>query len=47
MVNWGIDLDQFDRCDWQFDPYINAIYVRPESKIAIWLALFESKEAAK
>jgi hypothetical protein len=40
VVEWGIDLDQFDPFDWHYDPYKDVILVRVNSKLHTWLCLF-------
>jgi hypothetical protein len=39
IVDLGIDLDQFDRNDWHYDPVMDIVLVRPASRIAVYLAI--------
>ena len=41
IIEWGIDLDQFDHIDWSYDPHFDVVFVREGSKIYTWLALFD------
>jgi len=42
IINWGIDLGQFDPIDWTYDPHFDVVFVREGSKIYTWLALFST-----
>ena len=39
IIEAGIDLSQFDDCDWIYDPNFDLVFVRPNTKIAVFLAL--------
>ena len=39
IIDLAIDLDQFDPGDWQYDPIMDIVLVRPESRIAVYLAI--------
>jgi hypothetical protein len=39
VIEQGLDLDQFDECDWIYDANFDMVFVRPKSKIAVFLAL--------
>lgn len=40
IIEWGIDLSQFDEIDWSYDPNFDVVFVREGSKIYTWLSLF-------
>lgn len=42
IIEWGVDLMQFDSCDWDYDPTLDVVFVREGSKIYTWLSLFNS-----
>jgi hypothetical protein len=39
VIEQGLDLDQFDDCDWIYDANFDMVFVRHKSKIAVFLAL--------
>jgi len=39
VIEQGLDLDQFDDTDWIYDPNFDMVFVRPKTKIAVFLAL--------
>ena len=39
IIEAGIDLDQFDKSDWIYDPNFDLVFVRANTKIAVFLAL--------
>ena len=45
IIKWGIDLMQFDLCDWEYDPKLDVVFVREGSKVYTWLALFDRQKA--
>jgi hypothetical protein len=45
IIDWGIDLGQFDPIDWTYDPYRDVILVRDNSKLHTWLCLFDKSVA--
>jgi hypothetical protein len=42
IIEWGIDLGQFDRCDWSYNANFDIVVVREGSKLYTWLALFNT-----
>ena len=39
ILDRGIDLTQFDDCDYVYDVNFDIVFVRPKSKIAVFMAL--------
>ena len=44
LVNWNIDLDQFDRSDWEYDSHFDVYFIRENSKLYSWCALKSSDD---